>query len=81
MPVVVFAHNPGGALMSIAIIFIISLIISLFLLKPIRRNIKIDNKFLRFLTIFFIEIVLLFLLNLVLSYTLGIFIYIHIFGG
>ena len=80
-PVAVWAHNPGGAMLSMAIVFILSLTISLFLLKFISRSIKIDNKFLRFLAIFFVEIGLLISLYFVLSYTLGIFIYIYVFGG
>jgi len=81
MPVAAFAHDPGGALLSMGIVVILSLIISLLLLKSISRYINIDNKFLRFLALFFIEIGFLLLLYLVLSFIIGIFIYTHIFNG
>ncbi|MCL2329253.1 MAG: hypothetical protein FWC39_12180 [Bacteroidetes bacterium] len=81
IPSVVFAHNPGGALMSWVMMFGISLVASLFLLKKIRRRITIENKFLRFSALFAIEIVLLFCFMVVLSSTLGIWIYVNLFGG
>ncbi|MDR1761223.1 MAG: hypothetical protein LBR55_02110 [Bacteroidales bacterium] len=81
IPSVIFAHNPGGASISWGIMFIISLIISLLLLKKIRKHIAIENKFLRFATLFVIEVTLLFFLTIALMLTLGTWIYIHIFGG
>ena len=80
-PFLVLAHNPGGYVMSMGIMFLLSLIISIFLLKRISRNVNINNKFIRFAILLVIELVLLFILTIALSFTLGIFVYIVFFGG
>ena len=81
IPAVAWAHNPGGAMVSWAIMFFLSLIISLFLLRRIRRHITINNKFIRFIVLFVIEIVLLILLMIIIGGTLGEWIYTYVFGG
>ena len=80
-PFLVLAHNPDGYVMSMGIMFLLSLIISIFLLKRISRNVNINNKFIRFAILLVIELVLLFILTIALSFTLGIFVYIVFFGG
>ena len=80
IPSAVMAHNPGGAVMFYGIMFILSLIISLILLKRVHRHLTIKNKFFGFVVLFVIEIGLLFGLTIILSYTtFGILAY--IFGG
>ena len=82
VPAVACAHNPGGAMISMSIAFIISLIVSFPLLKLIsRRYITIKNKFMRFLVLLIVELCLLFLLFVVLSLILGEFLYTYVFGG
>jgi hypothetical protein len=80
-PMATFAHDPGGYVMSMGIVFFLSLIISFFLLKQISHSININNKFVKFVVLFVIEIMLLFLLSIVLFMTIGILIYINIFNG
>ena len=81
IPAVAWAHNPGGAMISWAIVFFLALIISLILLKRFSKHIVINNKIIRFIVLFIVEIILLFLLMILIGMTLGILIYIHIFGG
>ena len=80
-PIAVFAHDPGGYIISMGIVFFLSLILSLFLLKQISRFININNKFVKFAVLFIIEIVLLFLLTIAFFMTVGILIYTNIFDG
>lgn len=80
-PFLVLAHNPGGAVVSMGIMFLLSLIILIFLLKRISRNVNINNKFIRFATLLVIALVLLFILTIALSFTFGTFVYTVFFGG
>jgi hypothetical protein len=79
IPAVAWAHNPGGYVMSLGVSFFLALIISLVLLKRIAKNVGISNKFIRYIVLFMIEIVLLLFLTIILGYTLGGLLYIYIF--
>jgi hypothetical protein len=76
-PSVVFAHGEE-AVWYLAIVFFLSLILSLILLYLISRGITISDKFVRFVVLFFIEIGLLFLLTIMLAFILEILI-VHVF--
>ena len=67
IPVIVFAHGVEILWYVGSILFLPSLVISLFLLKWIKRCIVISNKFARFLVLFIIEIVLLFFLIIIMT--------------
>lgn len=80
IPSVALAHNPLAYVASLGVIFFMSLIITLFLLKQIRKRITIKDKFLKFIALFFIVIGLLFFLNIILYHITVDFLY-TIFGG
>ncbi len=71
LPSMVFAHNPRGIFAVIGAFALISLIISFFLLRIIARRIHVPNKFIRFLLLFLIEIVLFVVITFALSIFLG----------
>jgi hypothetical protein len=71
IPSVVYAHHGREEVIIWGIMFFLSLIISLILLKRISRHITINNKFAKFVVLFMIEIVLLYLLTIIL-FTLGL---------
>ncbi len=81
LPLMVFAHNPGGAIISYAISFFLGIILSLVIFKFTKQKIKIENKYLKFFALFVLELGLLLISTILLMSTLGIFIYINCFGG
>ena len=81
LPLMVFAHNPGGAIITYAISFILAIFLSLPVLRFIKRKITIENKYIKFFALLAFELGLLFLFSILLMSTLGYFVYVYCFGG